>query len=96
MHLATHQLLAIALAFCLAGIVKGVLGLGLPTLAMGLLGLVMAPGEAAAILVLPSLVTNLWQLLCGPSLGILVRRLGSMQAGICAGTLAGAGLIVRC
>ena len=64
-HLATHQLLAVALAFCLAGFVKGVLGLGLPTLAMGLLALVMAPAEAAALLVLPSLVTNIWQLLFG-------------------------------
>ena len=88
---ATHLLLAVALAFGLAGIVKGVLGLGLPTLAMGLLGLFMAPSQAAAILILPSLVTNVWQLFGGPSLGGLTRRLWPMHAGICAGTVAGAG-----
>mgnify|MGYP000632657294 CR=1 FL=1 len=88
---AIHLLLGIVLAFGLAGIVKGVLGLGLPTLAMGLLGLVMAPGEAAAVLILPSLVTNLWQLFGGPSLGRLIRRLWPMQAGICVGTAAAAG-----
>lgn len=86
-----HLLLGVALAFGLAGVVKGVLGLGLPTLAMGLLGLVMVPSQAAAILVVPSLVTNVWQLFVGPSLGSLSRRLWPMQAGICAGTVAGAG-----
>jgi uncharacterized membrane protein YfcA len=40
--------------FILAGLVKGVIGMGLPTIAIGLLGLVIAPVEAAAMLVLPS------------------------------------------
>ncbi|MDR6287867.1 putative membrane protein YfcA [Inquilinus ginsengisoli] len=68
-------LLPIALTFLLAGFVKGVLGLGLPTVAMGLLGLAMAPAQAAALLVVPSLVTNLWQLFAGPRFGGLLRRL---------------------
>ena len=60
---------------------------------MGLLAVVMTPAEAAAILVLPSLVTNLWQLLFGPSLVSLARRLWPMLGGICIGTWAGAGQI---
>ena len=40
----------------------GVIGLGLPTVAMGLLTLAMPPAEAAALLILPSLVTNLVQM----------------------------------
>ena len=51
------------LIFIAAGLVKGVTGMGLPTVAMGLLGLLMPPQAAAALLVLPSLLTNLWQLL---------------------------------
>ena len=43
-----------ALIFLLAGVVKGVVGLGLPTVAMGLLSLRMPPAEAAALLLLPS------------------------------------------
>ena len=39
--------------------------LGLPTVAMGLLAVVMAPAQAAALLVVPSLVTNVWQLASG-------------------------------
>ena len=48
-------------AFVLAGFVKGVLGQGLPTVAVGLLSLIMSPGEAAALIVIPALLTNIWQ-----------------------------------
>ncbi len=48
----------IGLTFLLAGFVKGVVGLGLPTVAVGLLELVHRPCEAAALLVAPSMVTN--------------------------------------
>ncbi|MEJ0071332.1 MAG: sulfite exporter TauE/SafE family protein [Pseudomonadota bacterium] len=83
----------IALTFLLAGLVKGVIGLGLPTVAIGLLSLVMAPAHAAALLIVPSLVTNVWQLLAGPRFGGLLRRLWAMMVGICVGTWAGAGLL---
>lgn len=80
----------VALTFLLAGMVKGVIGLGLPTVAVGLLGLLMTPMEAAAIVTAPSLVTNLWQLAAGRNLLPLIRRIWTMLAGICAGTWAGA------
>ncbi|WP_142849012.1 sulfite exporter TauE/SafE family protein [Telmatospirillum sp. J64-1] len=83
----------IGLVFLLAGFVKGVIGLGLPTVAVGLLGLVMIPAQAAALLVVPSLVTNLWQLIAGPGLVRLMRRLWPMMAGICFGTWAGTGML---
>jgi hypothetical protein len=62
-------------AFVLAGFVKGVLGQGLPTVAVGLLALIMSPGEAAALIVIPALLTNIWQGWFGPSLWPLIRRL---------------------
>jgi uncharacterized membrane protein YfcA len=79
--------------FILAGLVKGTTGLGLPTVAMGLLGLAMPPVQAAALLLVPSLVTNVWQLLAGPRFGALLRRLWGMMLGVVAGTFAGSGLI---
>ena len=79
--------------FVLAGFVKGVIGLGLPTISMGLLALVMPPVEAAAVLVLPSLLTNIWQMLAGSSPTSAVKRLWPMMLAICAGTWAGAGLM---
>lgn len=84
---------ATILTFLLAGFTKGVIGLGLPTVAMGLLGLAMPPAKAAALLVVPSLVTNVWQLAAGPRFGALVRRLWPLLLGICLGTWAGGGLL---
>ncbi|MDO8876258.1 MAG: sulfite exporter TauE/SafE family protein [Pseudolabrys sp.] len=83
-------LIAVAGAFLLAGFVKGVIGLGLPTVAIGLLGLVMSPAQAAAILIVPSLVTNVWQMFAGGHLLELLRRLWPMLLGTCAGTFIGA------
>jgi uncharacterized protein len=84
------SLAVIAGAYLLAGFVKGVIGMGLPTVAIGLLGLMMTPAQAAAILVVPSLVTNIWQFVVGGHLFILIRRLGPMLAGICVGTFVAA------
>lgn len=78
------------LTFIVAGLVKGVTGMGLPTVAMGLLGLFMPPAAAAALLVVPSFVTNVWQLFGGRALGALLRRFAGLLLGIVAGTLAGA------
>lgn len=83
----------IGATFLLAGVVKGVIGMGLPTVAMGLLAVVLPPAEAAALLVIPSLVTNVWQLLAGPRFGALARRLWLMMAGVFVGTMAGIGVL---
>lgn len=77
--------------FVLAGAVKGIIGLGLPTVAMGLLGLVMVPAQAAALLVVPSMVTNVWQLAAGGRFLYLARRLWPLLAGVVAGTWGTAG-----
>jgi len=87
------HILAVALVFTLAGLVKGVTGMGLPTVAMGLLGLLMLPADAAAMLVIPSLVTNVWQFLLGPNRLALARRTWPMLIMICLATWACAGLI---
>jgi uncharacterized membrane protein YfcA len=67
--------------------------MGLPTVAMGMLSLMMAPATAAAMLVVPSLVTNVWQLFAGPAFGALLRRFGGMMIAVCVGTMAGIGVI---
>ncbi len=83
-------LMVTAAIFALAGAVKGVVGLGLPTISMALLALMMTPAEAAALLIAPSLITNLWQIRPWGLLGPMLRRLGAMQFGVCVGTFAGA------
>lgn len=90
-------LLAVAVltAFVVAGFVKGVIGVGLPTIAMGLMSVVLPPVEAAAILVVPSLVTNVWQAVVGPHLRALLRRMAGLLIGILTGALVGAVLLIQ-
>jgi uncharacterized protein len=83
----------IAATFVVAGFVKGVTGMGLPTVAMGILGTLMLPAQAAALLLLPSFITNVWQLFAGPGVRALAKRLWPMMAGIVVGTLAAASFI---
>jgi uncharacterized membrane protein YfcA len=80
-------------AYLLAGFVKGVIGMGLPTVAMGLLAAVMSPAQAAAILIAPSLATNIWQMVAGPYLLGLIRRLGTMLLGLFVGAWLGNGIL---
>jgi uncharacterized protein len=95
MHAAGAQIvLTITLTFFLAGIIKGVTGMGLPTVAMGVLGAIIPPVAAASILIIPSFVTNVWQLLAGPSFAALALRLWPMMLGIVVGTVAGSWLLI--
>lgn len=87
--LSLNTIIVIAVVFLLAGWVKGVVGMGLPTVAMGALGLVMAPVQAAALLVVPALITNVWQFVAGPSRAAMIRRLASMMVFVCVGTALG-------
>jgi uncharacterized protein len=89
----TEAFAFILAVFAVAGFVKGVIGLGLPTISMGLLALIMPPVEAAALLVLPSLLTNVWQMVSGPTLQSSLKRLWPMMLAICAGTWAAARLM---
>src|ERR1700744_4378440 len=87
------HVLIIALTFFLAGFVKGVTGMGLPSVAMGVLSAIMSPVSAASLLVIPSFVTNFWQLFTGPNFLDLIKRLWVMMLGILIGTLAGSWLL---
>jgi uncharacterized membrane protein YfcA len=91
--MALSTVILVCLVFVLAGFAKGIIGLGLPTIAMGLLAVVLPPAEAAALLILPSLVTNVWQMLDGPHLGRLLRRLWPLNVGVCLGTWLGAAVL---
>ncbi len=84
---------AVTVTFFLAGFVKGVTGMGLPTVAMGVLGALLSPLAAASLLIVPSFVTNVWQLLAGPHVGVLVARLWLMMVAIIIGTIIGSALL---
>ncbi|WP_271270986.1 sulfite exporter TauE/SafE family protein [Aliamphritea hakodatensis] len=58
-----QMLLIVLLVFLFAGTVKGVVGLGLPTISLALILLVSDLPTAMALLLVPSFVTNVWQAL---------------------------------
>jgi uncharacterized membrane protein YfcA len=69
--------------------------MGLPTVAMAVMGSLLSPLMAAALLLVPSFVTNVWQLLAGPRVGMLARRLWSMMLTILIGTIAGSVMLAK-
>jgi hypothetical protein len=86
-------LVIIAAVFLLAGFVKGTIGMGLPTVAIGLLATRMPPAHALAIVIVPAIVTNIWQTFVGPYLRDIVRRLWPLMIGTVLGIWSGAGLM---
>ncbi len=58
-------ILVICGTFVLAGTVKGIIGLGLPTVSLALLTVAIDLTSAMALLIVPSLVTNIWQAVIG-------------------------------
>lgn len=67
--------ITVAGTFLLAGTVKGVIGLGLPTVSLALLTVALDLPAAMALLLVPSFVTNVWQALAGGGGSVILRRL---------------------
>ena len=89
------ELAIIGAVFLLAGAVKGVVGLGLPTVAIGLLAALIGLSEGMVLMVIPALVTNLWQALAGGSLTMIVRRVWALLLTVLIGAWFGVDLFGR-
>ena len=68
------MLALIGATFFVAGLVKGTLGMGLPTIVLGVLAAPLGLKEAIGFMLLPSLCANIWQGLVGGFLLDLLRR----------------------
>lgn len=69
-------ILAIIIAtFLLAGLVKGVIGLGFPTVVIGLLTVALDLTTAMALLIVPSMVTNIYQASVGGNGRAIIARI---------------------
>ena len=67
-------------SFLLAGFVKGIVGLGLPTISLALLTALLDLPTAMALLVVPAFCTNIWQGFFGGHLAIAFGLLTSFLA----------------
>lgn len=75
MTLDAFAVVVVGATFVLAGAVKGVIGLGLPTVSLAILAVVFDLPSAMALLLVPSFATNLWQAMAGGQARAIAVRL---------------------
>ena len=83
-------LILVTLTFLLAGAVKGVIGMALPTVSLGVLAAALGLKEAIVLMLVPSFITNVWQGVIGGHFTMLIRRLWGLLAAMVVGTWFGA------
>ncbi len=86
----TYLLIAVFLAFFAGGFVKGVIGLGMPTIALGILASFMGLRESLPLMIIPIVLTNLLQVVQGGQAGPVLRRFWPMNVCAFAGVWLGA------
>lgn len=79
--------------FLLAGLTKGVVGFGLPTVALAFLVATLGLKAAMALMLIPAFATNVWQALAGGALAALLRRLWPLLLAVCIGVWLGTGVL---
>ncbi|WP_373183260.1 sulfite exporter TauE/SafE family protein [Halomonas campaniensis] len=91
----TLELLLIAATFLVAGGVKGVIGMGMPTVSLALLTATLGLQPAMALLLAPTLITNVWQALVGGYLQRIMRRLWPFLLASVVTVWLGVGILAR-
>lgn len=89
----TDIIVLVMAAFFLGGIVKGVVGFGLPVVALAMLATTLGLKEAIALTVVPAVITNIYQGAAGGSFKVIVRRIWPLLVAACAFTWVGVGIL---
>ena len=79
-------LILVSVTFLLAGTVKGVIGMALPTVSLGILAATLGLKEAIILMLVPSFATNVWQGVVGGRFASLMKRLATALIAMLAGT----------
>jgi uncharacterized protein len=90
-----ETIVIIFISFVLAGFVKGVVGLGLPTVSLGLLTATLGLTNAIALMLAPTFVTNVWQALVGGAFLEIMRRLWMLLVAAGVGIWLGTQVLAR-
>lgn len=88
-------ILTVTAVFALAGFVKGVIGMGLPTVSIALLVLAVGIREALALMLIPSIVTNIWQGVVGGNFKALMARMWPMFVAAAPAIWFGTGILAK-
>ncbi len=83
----------VAVAYLLAGIVKGVTGLGVPVVGVAFVAPVLGLKAAVALVLVPSLVTNFWQAIVGGAFRRIVARIWPLLVTASIGIWFGSGIL---
>lgn len=81
--------------FVFAGIIKGTVGFGLPTIGLGVMTLFVGVENAMTLILWPAFVSNIWQGFAGGSLRVLVRRLWPFLLAATLSVFAGSFLLTK-
>ena len=93
MELTPSLTATLALTFLAAGLIKGVIGLGFPTVVMGILTALLGIKAAMALLLIPAIATNAFQAVDSGHGMKLARRFWPMFLGIVPGIWFGTGIL---
>lgn len=91
----TETFILLFFSFFVGGIVKGIIGTGLPTIALALLTATIGIREGMAIILLPSILTNIQQGLFGGQLRSTLKRSWSFLFATFTTIWVGAALLAR-
>ena len=81
------QWLVVAVAFLVAGISKGAVGIGLPPIAIGIMSFALPLSDAIAIMVIPTITTNFWQAFYGGHFRTMMKRFWTLGVAAFAGVI---------
>lgn len=81
-------------AFFLGGLVKGTVGIGMKAITLGLLATVVQLPVAIALLIVPGIAANAWQVIAGGSVVASFKRIWTLLLACCLGVWAGAEILV--
>jgi len=88
-------ILTITVTFLIAGSVKGLIGLGLPSVSLALLTATLGLKEAMVIMLIPTLCTNILQGAVGGHFSYVVKRFASLIVTAAIGTWFAAGIMAK-
>jgi uncharacterized membrane protein YfcA len=84
--------IGVTLALLAGGLIKGVISIGLPLIALPLLLIVVDVKTAIALLMVPMVVSNVMQAVEGEGTGVLLRRFAPLLVALAIGTMIGTAL----
>ena len=82
-----------SLSLLVAGVVKGISGIGIPLVGISLLSLLIPVPQAIALLPIPIVVVNVWQVVTNGGFTGVCRRFAPLIIAMCIGTFIGTALL---